>query len=484
MERAYSVTSDASAPDGTPSMQLSELTKLIEGVIKESFRQRYWVVADVTSHKFYESKRHHYFQLVEKGERDQILAQASVVAWKNGHRRISKFERTTGQRFTNGISVLVAVTVDYHRVHGLKLTLQDISHEFTLGKLQQQKEDVLARLLEKCGDFIQKDGDEYWTRNKSLRLRPVLQKIAVIGASNSAGMEDFRHSLEANDFGYGFEVDPYPCKVQGEGGAEIIARRLVEVFNTGKPYDAVVILRGGGSQSDFLIFDQFVVGRVVAKFPIPIITGLGHQKDQTVADLMAHVSTKTPTKVAEYIIARNRAFEEGILKLQNKLIIRIQHLLSARVQGVSEHNSRIVNTARTKLANCKDETTRYNRVVVQCAQSLINYNKQVIQDAAHRVIARPNERLRVHQTELAGMKDRLTKGSTGLLKHTREYLGHHASVVRLASPDNILKRGFAIVKIGERIIVNHDEIAIGDRIRVIFASGGLTAKVEKKAQGQ
>ena len=469
------------ASDKIVGIQLSELTAQIEGVIKKQFRQRYWVIADVTNHKFYSGKKRHYFKLVEKGTGDRIRAQVSAVAWKNAHPRIAAFERTTGQQFTNDINVLVSVTVDYHPEYGLKLVLQDISGEYTLGKLQQQRDEVLRQLLARCSDYVRKEGDLYITRNKKLEMRPVLQHIAVVGAANSAGMQDFDHTLASNEFGYTFNIDKFECRVQGAGGAELLRKRLIDIFNSQKRYDAVVMLRGGGAQTDFLMFDQYAVAQAVAKFPIPIISGIGHQKDQTIADLMAHTSIKTPTKAAEFIISRNSTFEGGINDLRNRVTIRVQRLLSSQVQRVAESNTKIVNRARSTLSKHKDETARHNRLVVQSAHSLINDHKRVIQNAMHQVTARPKERIRVHQTELSGAKERLKTGSISLLRHTRGYLGHHVSVIKLASPDNILRRGFAIVKIGEKIIVDQQQIAIGESIRIESATGHLNARVETKS---
>jgi exodeoxyribonuclease VII large subunit len=214
--------------------------------------------------------------------------------------RIEEFEKNTGQAFTNNLHVLVQVSVDYHALYGLSVSVLDIDSNFMLGILEQQRNATLERLV-KENDFIQKEGDGYSTYNSQLKLAAVIHKVAVISSSSSAGNEDFRHTMQHNDFGYVFQIDDYYTVVQGDNNAKLFLNKLIEIYSTGIPYDAIVINRGGGSQSDFLIFDNYNIGRAVAKFPIPVITGIGHQKNVSITDLMAHTHTKTPTKAAEFI---------------------------------------------------------------------------------------------------------------------------------------------------------------------------------------
>ncbi|WP_315821970.1 exodeoxyribonuclease VII large subunit [Paraflavitalea speifideaquila] len=309
-----------------PALQLSELSYQIEAALKDRFVGKYyWVVAEVTGHKSQPAKGFHYFDLVEKQPGSTGLkARISAVAWTGGGRQIAEFEKITGQRFTDGLQVLIKVAVEFNAVFGLKLTLLDIDAGFTIGQLEQQKQATLLRLVTECSSFIRKVGDHYITANKQLKLPMVLQRIAVVTAQTSAGYQDFHHTLLNNQYGYQFLVDTYFTTVQGETNAGQIKERLLEVFTSGRTYDAVVIIRGGGSPTDFLVFDTFILGQVTAKFPVPIITGIGHQHNETIVDLMAHTPLKTPTKVAEFLIAHNKAFEDRLGLLQHKLLVKVQ----------------------------------------------------------------------------------------------------------------------------------------------------------------
>ena len=210
------------------------------------------------------------------------------------------------------------------------------------------------RLITSYPTIIQKRGEQYITYNSSLELPPVISRLAVISSQTSAGNEDFKHTLVNNSYGYHFEIDHYFTVVQNEVNAGIFLERLLDVFRSGKKYDAVIINRGGGAQTDFLIFDNFKIGLAVAKFPIPVITGIGHQKNQTITDLMAHTNTKTPTKAAEFIITHNKVFEDRLLSFQQSIIINSQSFLAKQTSLFNKINSGIVNNSRTALDRSKN----------------------------------------------------------------------------------------------------------------------------------
>ena len=335
------------------SIKLSELTHLIGATIKYAFDgELFWIVADVTSHSYKAQDDRHFFVLAEKGEgTNALVAKVDAVAWKPAAEKIRAFEDATGQRFQNDIHVLVQVSVSYNATFGLKLSVHDIDINFTIGALEQEKRQVLLRLEKECAEYIRKDRDRYITRNNQLRLNSVLQKIAVVASNGTAGYEDFMHTLQNNPYRYTFFVDSYFTPVQGENNAHLVRKALIDIFSSGKNYDAVVIIRGGGSQTDFLIFDTFELGQAVAKFPIPVITGIGHQRNETIVDLMAHSPTKTPTKAAEFIVSQSRLFEERLETAQSRILKEAQHSLSAATQTLRPLTANIKNYGRMYLQN-------------------------------------------------------------------------------------------------------------------------------------
>ncbi|PSL44821.1 exodeoxyribonuclease VII large subunit [Chitinophaga niastensis] len=465
-----------------PSIKLSVLTGKIQQALSDVFaEQTWWVVADVTNYSFYAQKGYHYFDLVEKDPNaGGIVAKVSAVAWGNGAIRIKEFEIVTGQQFKNDIHVLIKVSVAYHQVHGLQITLLDIDTNFTVGQLEQQKQQTLIRLTTECADFIRKVGDRYITRNNQLPLRSVIQKIAVVTSGNSAGYQDFRHTLDHNHFGYTFFIDNYFTVVQGETKAELVQQRLIDIYNSGIPYDAVVIIRGGGAQTDFLIFDTFILGRAVAKFPIPVITGIGHQKNETITDLMAHSATKTPTKAAELIIAHNRTFEESVISMQQTILIRSQQLFSAHFQALSSLNAGIINQTRTILATHKEELHTYNSIVLHTSKSILLHHHRELITISNAVLARPRIMVANKLNDLDNIVANFRSFSRMYIQSKRAQVAHYDSLFKLMSPANILKRGFAIIYQDGHIISNAQSLQPGSHIKVVLQDAELEATITTK----
>lgn len=464
-------------------IQLSELNAKINSAIETAFNtQRFWVVADVTNHSCRPPKNYHYFELVEKDSNsDNIIARIEGKAWGEGAKQIMNFERVTGQKFTNNIHVLIQAKINFHNVYGLSLELLGIDNNFTLGVLEKQRQATLASLIAN-NSFIKKIGDKYITRNNQLTFPAVIQRIAVISSKTSAGNEDFRHTLLNNPFGYLFFIHDYYTVVQGEANADQFLSKLIEVFQSQNPYDAVVITRGGGAQTDFLIFDNYNIGRAVAKFPIPIITGIGHQKNETITDIMAHTQTKTPTKAAEFIIAHNRAYEDVILSFQKTILIKSQQLFSIHFQSLSVLNSIVVNNSRNILNLYKDNLVQINQITINISKSILFNNKNTLLSISSQILSKPKIILYNRINDIANTISNLKTFNAMYLKSQRGYLGHYISIIKMMSPNNILRKGFAIVKANNKITGNPDEIKIGYDIEVILADTRIKSTVKQKTK--
>ncbi|RFS21972.1 exodeoxyribonuclease VII large subunit [Chitinophaga silvatica] len=464
------------------SIKLSELTGKIQQVLQAAFTsQTYWVVADITNYSFYRQKGYHYFDLVEKDENGNgIVAKVSAVAWGTGTERIKEFEIVTGQQFKNDIHVLIKVSVSFHQVHGLQISLLDIDTSFTIGLLEQQKQATLLKLVTQHPDFIRQDGNRYITRNNQLKLGEVIQRIAIISSGNSAGYQDFRHTLEHNHFGYTFLVDPYFTVVQGEAMAELIQQRLVDIYQSGIAYDAVVIIRGGGAQTDFLLFDTFLVGRAVAKFPIPIITGIGHQKNETIADLMAHSPTKTPTKAAEMIIAHNRNFEEKLVQLRQQIIIRAQQLFSRNFQELAQLQGTIINTTKDLLAEHKESIQEHQHTIVHTSRLMLLHKQQEVLSVSGAMLAKPQLLVARRLNEIENIITKFRSSTRLFMQQKQSQITHFESLCQLMNPEHLLKRGFALIYQDGRVIGNASTLNEKSKIEIQMIDARLTATINEK----
>lgn len=419
---------------------LSELSLLVQETLRRRFlHERYWVLAEISNHSFYPQKGFHYFDLVEKTG-NSLKAKIPGVAWSPGAMQIAAFERSTGQKFQSGIEVCIEVTIEYHAVYGLKATLQHIDPAYTLGQLALARQQVIYRLLRDEPDTVWLEDEQLCSFNQQLTLAPVLQKLAVVGSLQSAGLEDFRHSLLENPFEYIFEIDYYDSRVQGEEQAAALADTFEKIKQhsrqTGIDYDAIVLIRGGGASTDLLLFDQYETALAVAGAPFPVLTGIGHQKDQTLADLLAFRSLKTPTQVAEHILQQNRHFELSVLQTQTQLLT---------------HSRQRLQEAKLSLAQIRSALT------LQPARHLTSQLRRL-------------DQLLVSLPSLSRTR----------FKNERQQLDSTRRLLLMASPEKTLERGFAWIEKAGEIITDPAALALGDAIQIRLKNNLIHSHVEQK----
>jgi exodeoxyribonuclease VII large subunit len=440
--------------------KLSDLTQKITRAIEDQFgAARFWVLAEISNLNYNRQRGNYFFECIEKSsDTNDIRARISAAIWNSDAPRVSMFERVTGQQFREGIQMLMQVSVSFHPVYGLKLRIHDIDPSYTIGALEQQKQANIQRLLTECADAIVKVGDQFITNNKKLTLRPVLQRIAVLSSSSAAGYEDFKQLIQNNEFGYVFELDSYYTLVQGEQNATALYRKLLEIYNTKIRYDAVVIIRGGGSTSDFLIFDQFELGKIVARYPYPVITGIGHQKNETIVDMMAHTANTSPSKAAEFIIAHNRKFETSLIDMKNRIIIQAQRRIANETALLHAKRSFVINRTR----------------------DLINDHRQGINLLSAGLLVKPRILIASEKKHLQQFQQRLQTASMQLIKSKNSDVSNALSLVRAMAPANILKKGFAIIKQNERVIVDASKLEPGDTVNIILSGKELESIIQSK----
>jgi exodeoxyribonuclease VII large subunit len=277
------------------------------------------VVAEISELKVNFSG-HCYLELVEKEMAgDSIKARARTTIWSSVYRVIRPyFETTTGTQLTAGMKVMVRVTVEFHEIYGFSLNIIDIEPSYTLGEMARQRQEIINRL----------QAEGVFDMNKSRILPELPRRIAVISSGTAAGLGDFMDQLVRNAFGYKFYVKLFPAVMQGEEAEKSIIAALDSVFACEAFFDAVAIIRGGGSQSELSCFNTYWLAYHICQFPLPVLTGIGHEQDETISDLVAHTRLKTPTAVAEFLISMFRQADEKI----NELSLALTDMAQARVE--------------------------------------------------------------------------------------------------------------------------------------------------------
>lgn len=419
--------------DVVASISLSELCSLIDDTLKVSFHNRaWWVLAEIKERT--ERGETIYLELVQKGERHDVIARLSASVWrKEAIYAFRNFEDLTGKRPDKGIQVLLKVGVQFHPVYGVSVQVFDIDSTHMLGQLELMRRETIKQLAAR--PYIRLVDEELRTPNKALILAPVIKRIAIITSPSAAGYEDFKHTLASNPYGYRFQTLSYYAMVQGEQAAVQMKDQLVKIFEevqAGRTFDTVVIVRGGGAQSDLLPFDQFVLAQAVAKFPIPVITGIGHLKNESVVDMVAHSPLKTPTQVAEFIIDHNRDYEETMEGLAFRVFqsakerlhaeeIRIQHHGIAVTQGTVQ----LLHVASNRLSRLRERINWSSQRLTADANRKLDDQFKLIKDSVSRRLERQQHQLLVIEAQMKN-----------------------------ASPEKILSRGFAWLTAGEEILTS------------------------------
>ena len=406
---------------------LSELNLSVKETIREIYNETYWVRAE-TSDVRHHRNGHCYLEFIEKAKDGQsIVAKARGTIWSNTFALLKPyFEEETGQAFTSGLTVLVRVSVDFHETYGYGLFVTDIDPSYTLGEIARNRMLVLKKLEE----------DGVLTLNKELPLPEPLNRIAVISSPSAAGYEDFHNQLYHNNLGMVFYPKLFPATMQGDKSESSIISALEKVYEHKDLFDVVVIIRGGGASSDLNCFDSYVLATHFAQFPLPVISGIGHERDVTVIDAVAHTRVKTPTAAAEFIINKASATINELMNLQDRLI----------------------GATRTILTHEELQLNALSKDMYYHAKSLLNSSKST----------------------LFFLKDKLK----GILKHTLEKerfaIQRYEHFVTLSLPENMLKRGYSITTKNGKTIKSVSDIKVGDIIQTRFSNGEIDSKILDK----
>lgn len=406
------------------SFSLSELNRRVKDAIRDHLPDTYWLRAE-TSDVRRNQNGHCYLEFVEKdAEKQHIVAKARGMIWSNVFQMLSAyFETETGQTFTSGLNVLVRVSVDFHELYGFSLTVIDIEPSFTLGEIARNRQQVLRQLEE----------EGVLTLNRELEMPELTHRIAVISSPSAAGYGDFCDQLARNSQGFIFYTKLFPAIMQGERSESSIIAALEQVYHYSDHFDAVAIIRGGGATSDLNCFDSYLLAVNVAQFPLPVVSGIGHERDVTVLDHVAHTRAKTPTAVAEFLIGHMSKTATELADLEERLLRETRSVLQ-------EESSEIRLLAKETLHLSTLLLQKEEAQTQQLSESMRHLLKQQLQQQRHQV------------------------------ESMEQY-------IRMVSPVNVLKRGYTLTIKNGSIVTSLHAIAPGDVIETRFRDGIATSEV-------
>ncbi len=403
-------------------LSLLELNNRIKGVITKAFAETYWVRAEMSDVRCNVSG-HCYLEFIEKNAvTGQIVAKARASIWAKTFRMLKPyFETETGQLFASGLKVLVKVTIEFHELYGFSLNVIDIDPAYTLGDMLRKRMEIINRLKE----------EGVFTLNKELFFPTLPKRIAIITSPTAAGYEDFIEQLSHGD--YPFYTKLFPAIMQGDKTEGSIIAALDQINYHLEHFDAVVIIRGGGATSDLNSFDSYLLAANCAQFPLPIITGIGHERDDTILDMVAHTRMKTPTAVAEFLIGKMDMAAEAL----HSLVIRFPAVVVNRLEQSHMQIQSITNKLPTS------------------AITLINK----------------------HNTSLNGLLSNLQQTLTKKFNEEKSFLQLTEQFIAMVAPEYILKRGYSLTLKDDKIIKRATSLVSGDEITTRFADGDAKSTI-------
>ncbi|MEG2612028.1 MAG: exodeoxyribonuclease VII large subunit [Alistipes sp.] len=404
-------------------LTLSELQRLVRQSLEERFPLPVWVSAEIADLKVNYSG-HCYLELVEKGGENGVpTAQARAVIWRSSYPRLAaQFEAETSQRLAAGIRILAKVAVNYHELYGFSLQINDIDPAYTLGDMERQRQETIAQL--------QKDG--VWEMNHETPLPTTIQRVAVISSANAAGYRDFCKELESSI--YRVDCTLFDAFMQGAAAEESIVAALCSIADRQGEFDAVVIIRGGGSTSDLNCFNGYRICSYIAQFPLPVITGIGHDKDTSVADLVAHTALKTPTAVAGWLIER---------------LSQSDAWLDAAAQQLHDAAIGVMRSCELTLTRQQGELVRLSSALT-ARQSL----------------------------GLENMMGQLPIAVGDFITRQRRRLEGAEELVLSRSPQRILQLGFAVVRSNGLAVTSVRAVHVGEQLAIEVSDGTFTTEVK------
>lgn len=404
------------------AITLQQLNQQVASVIHATFDEPVWITAELSDVRV-ANNGHCYMQLVEKDpKRGTMLAFANAHIWANRWWLIrDSFQRQTGQSFQSGLKVMLLVEVTMHEAYGYSLNILDVDPTYTLGEMARRRMEILAQLKQ----------DGVIDMNRELLFPALPQRIAIISAEGAAGYGDFCHQLHDNEWGLCFYTHLFPAIMQGQQTESSVISALERIALNEDLFDVVVIIRGGGASADLASFDSYELALNIANFPLPVITGIGHDRDQTVLDHVAHTSVKTPTAAAALLI----------------------DTLSQQLSTLQQLQEDIIDNTRGRIER---EQLRLHRVINLVRGTHIALGQQI--------------------NRLTLTAERIKLLSTQRLQNDQQKLSYIERTIQMAQPDNLLKRGFSITRINGHAVRSASEVPPGAELQIQTADGVITAR--------
>ena len=411
--------------DNKTVFTLSEVSKSIQKTIAERYKSLYWIKAEMNKLNHYTHSGHCYPELLEKKE-GKIVAEMRSVLWKMDYQRINKhFLTLIGEPLREGITMLFQAGISYDPLYGFSLKILDIDPSFVLGELEKEKRESIFKLK----------SEGLYQANKQLDLAMVPKRLAIISVETSKGLSDFFKIIQDNPWGYKLSSTLFPALLQGDKSVMSIIKQLEVIAENFEEYDAVAIIRGGGGEVGLSSYNNYLLAKAIAIFPIPVLTGIGHSTNETVSEMVAYKNAITPSELADFLLQKFHNFaipmdlaSDRIVRAARRIFQEEQGKLSGLVSAISWNSKTLLLQEKALLSNATIALRRYSKLII---------------------------------------------------KNNYQELQHIERIVNLANPIHLLKKGFSIVRINGQAVHQLNQVKLGDSINIELMDGVIFSQVRE-----
>lgn len=454
------------------TLTLKELNAIVRFGIKKVLPDAYWIVAEINEARV-ASNGHCFLELVEKDNDVIPVAKARGTIWASTFSRLrQKFVEEAGHDICPGIKVRVKATAEFHELYGYSLNIIDIDAAYTLGELYLKRKEIIRR-LEEAGVI---------NMNKELGLPLVIQRIAIISSPTAAGYGDFCNQLKENPYGISFSVELFPASMQGEHVEEDVIKALDKIYERVTDFDAVVLARGGGATLDLSAFDSFEIAYHLAQFPLPVISGIGHERDHTVVDEVACVSVKTPTAAAQHIITHNHDFMTRLGTLAQKIKSLIQASVTMQQMRLRECSSSLGKLASGVMAQHREHLVIAQASLDKAIRARLHRSSVQLHTMSGRLTSIAAIKNNQCQAALDKMFFKMTLSVNHNMTEHRNRLHLIDNVIANNEPQKLLDRGFSIIRKDGKAVRSKSMLTDNDICEIEMADGKTSIIINKLTQ--
>ncbi len=453
------------------AISLLELNQQIKKLISVSLPDTFHVIAEISDLRINRSG-HCYLELVEKDSiTNRIIAKSRAMIWSNIFRMLRPyFETTTGRKLESGLKILVEASVEFHEMYGLSLTIIDIDPTYTLGDLARIRQEIITQLTD----------DGIIDMNKQLDFPALPRRIAVISSDTAAGYGDFSNQLKNNPFGYKFYPVLFPSYMQGDAAVQSIINALEKINEKLHLFDIVVIIRGGGSRSDLSCFDNYELAFNIAQFPLPVLTGIGHERDESITDIVAFTALKTPTAVAEFLVDVLYQRETDLKELHERFIAVTGQTLEQEKSKLKDFVSRLQHAGRRIIYEKSYELTALHTSMARLGREIVKKHSAKLQLISSFLKKTTDYKIEHEKLKLNTLQSKFSYRLRNFFKKQHQNLEIVEKTIQYQNPERILEKGYSLTFKNGKLVKNFQQLTKDDEIETQLKNGKVKSIVKSK----